>query len=197
MDHDRGPQSSPSPCRWKEGQCPNAAEQCRYAHGDADMRSPLGTGMMEMNKQGQVRLHQMSFNGTCEVGEALHWSLCLTSPSLPPMQVKAIEVMKKTRLCAEFVNSGNCKYGVKCTFAHGEAELRTVIPGAVAAFGGGGGGGAMVQEVGAGAVYCVWNVGSEVVWSFWGAPSSSSSRCFHWWPVARDHVLGAVDVPVV
>ncbi|EFJ39773.1 CCCH zinc finger protein [Volvox carteri f. nagariensis] len=27
--------------------------------------------------------------------------------------------MKKTRICEEFVRTGSCKYGDKCTFAHG------------------------------------------------------------------------------
>ena len=50
--------------------------------------------------------------------------------------------MKKTRLCQEFVNTGACKYGVKCTFAHGEVELRAVNPAAVASISMPGGAGA-------------------------------------------------------
>eukprot|EP00047_Mylnosiga_fluctuans_P009426 m.262994 g.262994 ORF g.262994 m.262994 type:complete len:147 (+) comp26275_c0_seq1:49-489(+) len=30
----------------------------------------------------------------------------------------------KTRLCENFTRSGRCRYGLACTFAHGEAELR-------------------------------------------------------------------------
>lgn len=30
-----------------------------------------------------------------------------------------IELMKKTRICEEFMKTGSCKYGDKCTFAHG------------------------------------------------------------------------------
>lgn len=30
-----------------------------------------------------------------------------------------IEHMKKTRLCQEFMNTGSCKYGDRCTFAVG------------------------------------------------------------------------------
>lgn len=36
-----------------------------------------------------------------------------------------IEMMKKTRLCEEFMNTGSCRYGDKCTFAHGRHELRS------------------------------------------------------------------------
>ena len=54
-------------------------------------------------------------------------------------------MMKKTRLCQEFVSTGACKYGVKCTFAHGESELRQVNPAALALVGGGGGAGMMMM----------------------------------------------------
>ena len=30
----------------------------------------------------------------------------------------------KTELCTTFVDNGKCKYGKRCLFAHGEAELR-------------------------------------------------------------------------
>eukprot|EP00798_Chlamydomonas_sp_ICE-L_P030353 gene30353-35358_t len=36
-----------------------------------------------------------------------------------------INMMKKTRLCQDFMQTGNCRYGEKCTFAHGQHELRT------------------------------------------------------------------------
>eukprot|EP01111_Echinosteliopsis_oligospora_P013194 TRINITY_DN4669_c0_g1_i1.p1 TRINITY_DN4669_c0_g1~~TRINITY_DN4669_c0_g1_i1.p1 ORF type:complete len:278 (-),score=80.35 TRINITY_DN4669_c0_g1_i1:78-911(-) len=32
----------------------------------------------------------------------------------------------KTELCRSFVETGNCRYGLKCQFAHGRDELRTV-----------------------------------------------------------------------
>lgn len=42
---------------------------------------------------------------------------------LAPVRVQdkrtMIELMKKTRLCEEFMKTGVCKYGDKCTFAHG------------------------------------------------------------------------------
>jgi len=33
----------------------------------------------------------------------------------------------KTELCRSFVDTGNCRYGAKCQFAHGEHELRPVM----------------------------------------------------------------------
>ncbi len=35
-----------------------------------------------------------------------------------------INMMRKTRLCQEFMNTGQCRYGDNCTFAHGPHELR-------------------------------------------------------------------------
>ena len=43
-------------------------------------------------------------------------------------QVKSLDSLKKTRLCQEFVSSGACKYGERCTFAHGDHELRASVP---------------------------------------------------------------------
>ncbi|KAI8071286.1 hypothetical protein BC940DRAFT_228730, partial [Gongronella butleri] len=32
----------------------------------------------------------------------------------------------KTELCKNYTETGNCRYGGKCRFAHGEGELRKV-----------------------------------------------------------------------
>jgi hypothetical protein len=34
----------------------------------------------------------------------------------------------KTKLCAQFYKGGNCKFGYKCDFAHGWADLRYALP---------------------------------------------------------------------
>ncbi|XP_025026545.1 mRNA decay activator protein ZFP36 [Python bivittatus] len=49
-------------------------------------------------------------------------------PGFPPLKqpVPAPSSRYKTELCRTFSESGKCKYGVKCQFAHGSAELRTV-----------------------------------------------------------------------
>lgn len=46
--------------------------------------------------------------------------------SAPPAQVQPIVSPNryKTELCRGFQETGSCKYGSKCQFAHGEAELR-------------------------------------------------------------------------
>ncbi|XP_075905775.1 uncharacterized protein LOC142903818 [Nelusetta ayraudi] len=47
------------------------------------------------------------------------------SSNLPPqMQPMASPNRYKTELCRGFQETGSCKYGSKCQFAHGEAELR-------------------------------------------------------------------------
>ncbi|GAX78755.1 hypothetical protein CEUSTIGMA_g6192.t1 [Chlamydomonas eustigma] len=93
--------------KWKEGTCQVPSSQCRYAHGDAELRV-LGS---DQN------------NGAFNVSTAMNQS----GMGMNKMgQGKPIETMKKTRLCQEFMTSGNCKYGMKCTFAHGQHELRSV-----------------------------------------------------------------------
>ncbi|XP_028920637.1 mRNA decay activator protein ZFP36 [Ornithorhynchus anatinus] len=49
-------------------------------------------------------------------------------PGFPPLRAPAAPAAPssryKTELCRTFEESGRCKYGVKCQFAHGAAELR-------------------------------------------------------------------------
>uniref|UniRef100_A0A8D0KD61 mRNA decay activator protein ZFP36 n=1 Tax=Salvator merianae TaxID=96440 RepID=A0A8D0KD61_SALMN len=51
-------------------------------------------------------------------------------PGFPPLKaalaVPALSSRYKTELCRTFSETGKCKYGAKCQFAHGAAELRTV-----------------------------------------------------------------------
>ncbi|XP_063168581.1 mRNA decay activator protein ZFP36 [Candoia aspera] len=49
-------------------------------------------------------------------------------PGFPPLKQPgpAPSSRYKTELCRTFSESGKCKYGAKCQFAHGSAELRTV-----------------------------------------------------------------------
>jgi len=48
----------------------------------------------------------------------------LTSASKSKSKPKLDKTLEKTELCRLFMNLGTCKYGEKCTFAHGEAERR-------------------------------------------------------------------------
>ncbi|KAJ6663707.1 hypothetical protein lerEdw1_009786 [Lerista edwardsae] len=51
-------------------------------------------------------------------------------PGFPPLklapQTPVLSSRYKTELCRTFSETGKCKYGAKCQFAHGAAELRTV-----------------------------------------------------------------------
>nr|XP_057936221.1 mRNA decay activator protein ZFP36L1 [Doryrhamphus excisus] len=47
-----------------------------------------------------------------------------TTPRSPPSPSPHMSTRYKTELCRTFEESGTCKYGAKCQFAHGEDELR-------------------------------------------------------------------------
>lgn len=33
----------------------------------------------------------------------------------------------KTELCKSYTETGNCRYGAKCQFAHGKEEIRPIL----------------------------------------------------------------------
>ncbi|XP_006627714.2 mRNA decay activator protein ZFP36 [Lepisosteus oculatus] len=45
-------------------------------------------------------------------------------PGFPPLNASALSSRYKTELCRSYQENRTCKYGNKCQFAHGEAELR-------------------------------------------------------------------------
>lgn len=51
---------------------------------------------------------------------------CATTPTSPASSVAQNSSRYKTELCRPFEESGTCKYGDKCQFAHGGHELRTL-----------------------------------------------------------------------
>ena len=44
----------------------------------------------------------------------------------PPPTTKTISNLYKTELCRSQIETGACRYGAKCQFAHGEHEIRSV-----------------------------------------------------------------------
>ncbi|GAX78756.1 hypothetical protein CEUSTIGMA_g6193.t1 [Chlamydomonas eustigma] len=94
---------------FKSGWCKNG-DQCRYAHGEHDLRKPVPEALTTSGP-GSGRAH--AEKGGSEAGE----------PS-------TLEYSRKTKLCQEFMNTGSCRYGPRCNFAHGQHELRQPGPGA-------------------------------------------------------------------
>jgi len=48
-------------------------------------------------------------------------------PSPPPEEESSSQNLYKTELCRSFEETGACRYGLKCQFAHGRGELRPVV----------------------------------------------------------------------
>jgi len=44
----------------------------------------------------------------------------------PPLTTKTVSNLYKTELCRSQIETGVCRYGAKCQFAHGEHEIRSV-----------------------------------------------------------------------
>lgn len=87
----------PNAHRWKDGNCP-FGDTCRYAHGDADLRTP------HMNGPGGPGGPRGGPVGPAGGG----------GPLPPPK----IGIMHKTRMCDEFMRAQTCRYGDRCSFAH-------------------------------------------------------------------------------
>ena len=69
-----------------------------------------------------------------------YWAMVPVSPQSVPLSSTVPEIktgdiedelsaqnLYKTELCRSFQETGNCRYGTKCQFAHGKHELRPVI----------------------------------------------------------------------
>ncbi|RKP35673.1 hypothetical protein BJ085DRAFT_13310, partial [Dimargaris cristalligena] len=65
-----------------------------------------------------MRINHQSPNQSPTIGEG-------QPPQTGARPNPADSPLYKTRLCETFQTEGACPYGHKCTFAHGEAELRT------------------------------------------------------------------------
>jgi len=50
-----------------------------------------------------------------------------SSNSSPGDEETPSQNLYKTELCRSFVETGTCRYGAKCQFAHGKNELRTIV----------------------------------------------------------------------
>jgi len=95
-----------------EGRC-RFGDTCKYAHHESELRT-LPAEAYEILERDKARKQQQGQQGQGH-GDG---------GNEPRHDKEVKESFKKTRLCQEFMNTGNCRYGAKCTFAHGQHELR-------------------------------------------------------------------------
>ncbi|TRY72206.1 hypothetical protein TCAL_01089 [Tigriopus californicus] len=76
-------------------------------------------------KQSKLGLHHFNERGVEKLAQTILDERKNTSTSPQPTS-KVNASRYKTELCRPFQESGVCKYGEKCQFAHGEKELRNI-----------------------------------------------------------------------
>ncbi|KAI3634197.1 hypothetical protein MIR68_007801 [Amoeboaphelidium protococcarum] len=118
-----------------EGDCPYGS-RCHFAHGQAELRRvSLASAVsddFDITKQFPTSLNLDS--ATSDINTLIR-SRSVSSPQ-PPLtsSLRFTEMQKpynnkfKTRMCDKWLVTGFCPYGSKCTFAHGEQELRLPSP---------------------------------------------------------------------
>ena len=123
-----------------EGQC-QYREMCHYAHGETELRQ-----FTDQDKQmaDQMKVKTNPFYKTimcknlqdCQYGEQcvyahspseirdLASNVKVGGPSAEAMLAN-VRGGYKTALCKNYMENKSCTFGEKCTFAHGNSELRT------------------------------------------------------------------------
>eukprot|EP00798_Chlamydomonas_sp_ICE-L_P031723 gene31723-6924_t len=136
--------------KFKDGAC-QYGDKCRYAHGEHELRvlgpdgQPMGSTVTPdkramINLMKKTRLCQEFVQtGACRYNEKCtfaHGQHELLEPpdlrnGIPPAAMATAagqpiprQALRKTKLCAKFMETGVCSYGERCTFAHGQHELR-------------------------------------------------------------------------
>lgn len=97
--------------KWQDGHCP-FGDSCKYAHGEYELRV-LPDEIIEQHETAR---------------------LFRNPEGMETAQKKQIATnVRKTKLCQTYMETGQCPYGDKCTFAHGHHELRRIPMAAVTA----------------------------------------------------------------
>ncbi|KAG1661301.1 hypothetical protein FOA52_008648 [Chlamydomonas sp. UWO 241] len=111
--------------KFKDGTCANG-DTCKYAHGEAELRQPTPMGGGGRGGGYDTAMGYGQQGGGYGMGG--YGAARAMAGSVPGHQKlgDAIKVLKKTRLCNDFVlgGVGACKFGDRCSFAHGEHELQ-------------------------------------------------------------------------
>lgn len=127
--------------RWEQtGVCPYGPT-CKYAHGPNDLRGggPMGGGGGGANRAAGGSGKVMTPNGPPAGGMGGGMGGMMGGGPMQPRPPAGNagggggDASKsghwRTRLCEGFMQNGTCRYGDKCTFAHGAHQLRQGGPG--------------------------------------------------------------------
>jgi len=116
--------------KWREGHCP-FGDTCKYAHGEHELRHMNDNLREGIGRDAPApRSHAPSHAGPSSSmrdhrsGSGDHHRDSRDSRDRGGSSERERGDAHKTRLCSEFMNTGRCRYGSTCTFAHGQHELR-------------------------------------------------------------------------
>lgn len=111
---------------------------CHYAHGEEELREETYSDKeksveMKIRKNPFYKTIMCKSLATCQYGEncvyahneseirPLAANMTQGGHVMPPGGIKG---GYKTAICKNYMESGSCSFGAKCTFAHGPMELR-------------------------------------------------------------------------
>jgi hypothetical protein len=109
--------------KWEQGKCADSAV-CKYAHGETELRVlDSDTVVRQVNIQAQRAANQAPQQMLLRQQQTMSGG---EQPVMlvPRDQAEMRSVLHKTKLCGDFIRTGQCTYGDHCTFAHGAHELR-------------------------------------------------------------------------
>ena len=94
----------------QSGTC-SYGDKCQFAHGFQELKNPTSSSMtMNLNTNNNMNMNNMMGMNTGQE----------TTKKQPP-NPSNFKIVK----CKNYEQTGTCKYGSVCTFAHGDNELRT------------------------------------------------------------------------